>query len=381
MALTLLCVHVLASEDYARFSLTLLPVLLAAGFISGISGQAMLRHGDELTPHARHQGLVAVPVALSLLIAPLVFAFTPGPIGGTAVLALLLLPLMVLADTRRSLLIARGDATLVLRLDLARGLLALLLALIGFAFAGPWPVVPVGAQVLAGAGALLVVPVAPLLVPQRDCLASRRIDRRYLRYGLLFALWSLLVGALSLAERHIVERGMGLAASGAYAAKADVIGAICSAIGGVVGSALMPHYLAAARKQAGVSMGRLLRVGLVATTCAALLCLTLVGLATVAPISTFASPLGGDLPTALALVIAASLWLLAVFVHKPLELSGRTDRMLLLGVCAVLLFALLAGPLMQRWGAAGVALAKAIAGAAYVAAVAFVPAKSTRRSA
>ena len=380
MALTLACVHTLVPEDYARFSLTLLPVLLAAGFISSLTGQAMLRHGDELTPHARRQGLVAVPLAFSALTAPLAFAFMPERTASTAVVALMLLPLMALADTRRSLLIARGQVVLVLRLDLSRGLFALALTLMGFAFAGPWPAVPVGAQVLAVAAALLLVPLTPLLATRRGNVESRRVDRRYLSYGLLFALWSLLVGALSLAERHIVERGLGLAASGAYAAKADAIGAVCSAIGGVVGSALMPHYLAVAREQAGVSMKRLLRAGWAATSCAAMLCLALVGFATAMPIPTISSMFGDDLPTALALVIAASLWLLAVFVHKPLELGGRTGHMLLLCAGAAFLFVLLAWPLMQWWGATGVALAKAIAGAAYVASVALVPVKSTPRS-
>ena len=87
--------------------------------------------------------------------------------------------------------------------------------------------------------------------------------------------------------------------------------------------------------------------------------------------------LTGDVPTGLVLIAAGVVWAAAGFVQKPLELRGQTFRLFAGVAAALLLFLLLAPALAVHAGPTGVALAKLLAGGAYVV-FAAVAARATR---
>lgn len=375
MLLTLLCIHALAAEAYGVYSLTLLPATLAATLAGGLTGQALLRYGHELMPRDLRIGLIALPLASAALVVPAVAAWLGWSVGwhaGTAA-ALLLVPLITLVDTRRNLFVARAAARSVLAMDGLRAAAALAVTAALFAVVPALPAVPLAAQCLAAALCLALVRPGP---PPADASPRlRRVDRGYVLYGLWFAGWMAALGALSLAERAIVDAASGLAASGRYAAQADVVNAVFSATAGALASALMPRYLAASRGAVLAPWKRLLRIGLAGTAVAAVACLGVGVLLAAFGRGRIAEALVGDPATALLLVAAGAVWTAAGFVQKPLELAGRTRSTFLAVGAALALFLIVAPSLARSHGPAGVAAARLLAGAAFVAATAW----ATRR--
>lgn len=364
MGFTFLCIRSLSAEAYGLYSLTLLPASLAANLIGGLSGQAMLRHAHELSPAALRRGLFGFPIVASLAIGPLVLLYTTWSIGlhvGTGIAAALI-PLVAVMDTRRSFFVAHARPKSVLAMDMLRAGSALAIAWILFAVLGDGASVPLLAQWLAVAlGVWLIRPPESFDEGQRG---KREIDREYIGYGLWFAGWMATLAALSLAERSIVERLFGIAASGRYAAQADVVNAVFAATAGALASALMPRYLAVARSDDRHGWRPLLRFGWLGTGAAALLCLGLGLVLAWIRRGPVADALLGDPPAALALVGAAAAWTAAGFVQKPLELHGST-RTTCLAVLAAFAFFLVIAPFMGRWlGPAGVGAAKLSAGLA-----------------
>lgn len=369
MALTFLCIHTLTPADYGRYSLTLLPAGVAASLVGGLSAQAMLRYAHELSPAALRVGRLWFPLAASLIVCPLVAAYLAWSVGGSAAawIAVASVPLVALMDTRRSFFVARGRAGSVFALDVWRAAAALLIAGGLFAAAGARTAVPLLAQGLSVALVLLLVRPA---VAMPASAGAREVDRHYLRYGLWFAGWMAVIGVFSLAERSVVERVAGLAASGRYAAQADVVNAVFAATGAALASSMMPRYLALASVPGGQAlhrpMRRLLLLGLAGTAATVLLCLLLGGLLAAMGVGRISAALIADVPTALALVAAGAVWTAAGFVQKPLELAGQTRLTFASAAIALLLFLAMGPALGRGFGPLGVALAKLVAGLGFV---------------
>ena len=376
MCLTFLCIHALAPEQYATYSLTLLAAGVAAGFVGGISGQAMLRYSHELSPSGLRRGLFGFPLLAAALACPLVLVYLWWTSGwsAAALLATAAIPALAVMDTRRSLFIAAGRADAVFKLDAARAGLALLLAFALLQGWGAHAAAPLLAQWLAVVACLLLV--RPLRT-MPSIAGTREVDAQYLRYGVGIAGWMAVIVALSLAERSVVADSIGLAESGRYAAQADVINAVFSAAAGALGAAMMPAYLAQSRSLDAAALHRLLRVGLFGVLAIALLCLLLGALLSLAGLGRVSQALTGDPRTAITLVLAGAVWAAAGFVQKPIELRGQTHRLFVGVIVALGLFLLVAPALAERLGPAGVALAKLIAGALYCV-IAFVAARGPR---
>lgn len=376
MGLTFVCIHALAPEQYAIYSLTLLAAGVAAGFVGGISGQALLRYSHELSPAALRRALLAFPLLAAALVCPIVLAYLAwrGSAQGTALLATAAIPLLALTDTRRSLFIARGAARAVFALDACRSGLSLLL---GFALLQAWSAraeAPLLAQLLALAACLWFVRAPRSAAPAGG---HRSIDVQYLGYGLGMAGWLAVMVGMSLAERAVVADTLGLAASGRYAAQADVVNAVFSAAAGALGAAMMPAYLGQSADPNAAALRRLRRLGVVGVLAVAGICVLLGALLSAAGIGRVSQALTGDVPTGLVLIAAGVVWAAAGFVQKPLELRGQTFRLFAGVAAALLLFLLLAPALAVHAGPAGVALAKLLAGGAYVV-FAAVAARATR---
>ncbi len=364
MALTFLCIDALRPEDYANYSLTLLAAGVAAGFVGGVGAQAMLRYARELSAQALRRGLLGLPLCASALACPLVAAYLAwrGEWSGAALIAIAAIPALAVMDTRRSLFVASARADAVFALDAWRAGLALLLTFVllhGWGARAESPLLAQGLSVLACL--LLVGSRRAAMVPT----GSRAIDAQYVGYGVGLAGWVAVIVALSLAERSVVAAASGLAASGRYAAQADVINAVFAALGGALAQAMMPDYLAQAADPDAAALRRLRRLALLGVLAIGALCVLLGGALSASGQGQISAALTGDVPTALVLVAAGALWTAAGFVQKPIELRGRTHWLFAGVALAMLLFLLIAPALADRHGPLGVALAKLIAGLAY----------------
>ena len=365
MCLTFLCIHSLSAEAYGTYSLTLLPAGVVAGLIGGLSAQAMLRYGHELAPAELRRGLLGFPLAASAIAMPLIGAYLVWSVGLQAgvLFALVAIPLVALMDTRRSLFVARGRARSVLSMDVLRAVAALALAWVLFQAWGAHAAVPLLAQALSVALCLWVVRPQS---PEAAVAGTRKVDRHYLSYGLWFAGWLAVVGVISVAERSVVEAVSGIAASGRYAAQADVVNAVFAATGGALASAMMPNYLAMSRDEDRNTLNRLLRLGLAGTLATGLLCVLFGGALSVLGSGQIAAALTSDPHTALTLVAAGIVWTAAGFVQKPLELRGQTRLTFAAAALSLLFFVVVAQWLAQGFGPTGVAIAKLAAGVFFV---------------
>ncbi len=364
MALTFLCIDALRPEDYASYSLTLLAAGVAAGFVGGVSAQAMLRYARELSAQALQRGLLGLPLLASALACPLVAAYLAwrGEWSGAALIAIAAIPALAVMDTRRSLFVASARADAVFALDAWRAGLALLLTFVllhGWGARAESPLLAQGLSVLACL--LLVGSRRAAMVPT----GSRAIDAQYVGYGVGLAGWMAVIVALSLAERSVVAAASGLAASGRYAAQADVINAVFAALGGALAQAMMPAYLAQAADPDVAALRRLRRLALLGVLAIGALCVLLGSVLSASGLGRISAALTGDVPTALVLVAAGALWTAAGFVQKPIELRGRTHWLFAGVALTMLLFLLIAPTLAKSHGPLGVALAKLIAGLAY----------------
>jgi len=364
LGLSLLCIHGLSAEQYAVYSAAQLAAGVAVGLVGGASGQAMLRYARELSPRDLQRGLVTVPLIAALLVCPMLLGWLVWQLGAAAStwIAAASVPLLALLDTRRSLFVAHGQAAKVFRLDVWRAGLALPLVLMLLQAWGPYAAAPLLAQCLSVGIALWWVRAA---LPAEARGGSRRVDAAYLHYGLGIACWMAGIVALSVAERAVLADAAGLAASGGYAAQADIINAVFAAGSGALASAMMPAYLAQGRAADAVALLRLRHLGLLGVLACAALCLLGGMVLAWAGGGRIAAALTGDVSTALLLIAAGAVWAAAGFVQKPVELSGHTWR-LFGGMAAVLLLFLLVAPaLAARHGASGVATARLLAGGAY----------------
>lgn len=366
MCLTFLCIHALRPEDYASYSLAMLAAGVAAGFVGGVSGQAMLRYSGELTPQALRHGLVAFPLLAGALACLLVLAYFGwrGETSAAALLATLAVPALALMDTRRSLFIARGRADAVFALDIWRACLALALC---WGLLRVWGAcrcavacATVGGRRLLDSGAVAEFKgVSAGATSQHRCAVRRlrrgdcRRDGRHCR---------------DVARRTVGRRGC----AGPCSERSLLSPSRCDQRSLLrrregLAAAMMPAYLAQTHDPDLLALRRLRRLALASMLLVAALCLLLGVALSCSGAGRISSALTGDVSTGIVLVAAGTVWATAGFVQKPLELRGRT-YLLAAGVAAALLsFILVAPVLAERSGSTGVALAKLSAGLLYAA--------------
>ncbi|MDR2012878.1 MAG: hypothetical protein LBQ20_07540 [Rhodanobacter sp.] len=364
MALTFLCIQMLPSDQYALYSLTLLAAGVASGFVGGMSGQPMQRYSHQLDLASLRRALLQLPLgvaAVAVLIVSVYISVTAG-LSISAVLAIASIPLLALVDARRNLFIARGRASAVLALDGWRSLLALFF---GGGLLWLWSeqaVAPLAAQLMGIVICLMVVSSRAADGPH----GTRKLDRAYLHYGIGIAGWMAGITALALVERSMLAAAMGLASSGQYAAQSDVINAVFAAGSSMLASAMMPSYLAQTTRFDAKELRRLCRVGMLGCLAIAFMCLMAGVILVLLPGIRVARTLTADIPTALTLIAAATVWSVAGFVQKPVELRGQTYRLFFGVICSLILFLIIALPLVEHFSAQGIALAKLTSGGAYI---------------
>lgn len=366
MVFTLGCVQTLSSEQYARYSLGVLPALIAAGFVGGLAGQPLLRFGTRLDRSGLARALLLVPLAGALVSIPPILAWWAVQSSGWSIvllLTLLLVPAIALTDARRSFLVATSQPSAVLRLDSIRTFASLVLLWLLFQTDATAEAVPIAAMLC---GTVLALLVSRPKFTGKPSEAQVKVDRAYLGYGVWAACWMGLISMFPLAERHMLQRAHGLDAAGIYSALGDPTLTLMAAGTSVVVSAVSPKLVAAWYTGDLALVRWLTRIGVLAAS----------GLAAVVWL---AGAIGAGLQVgrlgtllhefpvlATAMLVVTAAWQFAIFAHKPLELMRRVDLMFGALLLAWLVFAaaglLLVGPLQGL----GLLVAKAASLLAYI---------------
>jgi len=331
MCLTFLCIHSLSAPAYGLYSLTLLPAGVAAGLIGGLSAQACCVMG---TTWQRQSCVVACWASIGREPVVCRWCWLPGWSVGLYAGVFLPSPRFLCGLDGHTAQPVRGTRS-------ARSVLALTCC----ALSQPWSWCGCCCKA-GGAAAVLCWPRRFLSWlsgggATQDPIATQAGTRRVEPpLPELRPVVCRLAGGdrvISLAERSVVESVSGMAASGRYAAQADVVNAIFSATGGPW--RLHDAELSAMTGPACADAERLLRLGLLGTAATGALCVALgVGLSALGT-GRIADALTGDPRTALMLVAAGAVWTAAGFVQKPLELRGRPGSLWGGGVVAAVLLA------------------------------------------
>lgn len=366
MVFTLGCVQTLSSEQYARYSLGVLPALIAAAFVGGLAGQPLLRFGTQLDRAGLGRAMLSVPLVGALASVPPILAW--WSVQGTdwtivLPLSLLLVPAIALADARRSFLVASSQPGAVLQLDSIRTVASLVLLWLLFRVAAVAEAVPIAAMVC---GTVLALLLSRPKLGGGPMVAQVTVDRSYLGYGIWAAGWMALITLFSLAERFILQRAHGLDVAGIYSAIGDPALTLMAAGTSVVVSAVSPKLVAAWDGGDRALVRRLTRTGVLAASGLAAVAWLAGALAAGLQIGRLGALLHDFPVLATAMLVVTAAWQFAVFAHKPLELMRRVDLMFGALLLAWLVFAaaglLLVGPLQGL----GLLVAKAVSLLAYI---------------
>lgn len=366
MIFTLGCVQNLSSEQYARYSLGVLPALVAAAFVGGLASQPLLRFGTRIDRGDLPQALLSVPLLGALASTPLVLAWwATQNMNWTALLplSLLLVPAIAITDARRSFFVASSKPMAVLHLDSIRTLASLALLWLLFHTTTTAEAVPIAAMLC---GAVLALMAVRLNLPCQQQGTPVKVDRAYLGYGVWAACWMALITMFPLAERHILQLAHGLDAVGIYSAISDPTLTLMAAGTSVVVSTVSPKLVAAWDAGNRTLVSGLTRTGVLAATGLAMTAWLAGAIAASLQIGRLGWLLHEFPILATAMLVVTAAWQFAVFVHKPLEMMRRVDLMfgslLLAGLVFVGTALLLVGPLQGL----GLLVAKAASLLAYI---------------
>jgi hypothetical protein len=335
----------------------------------------MLRFGSELSTAAQRDGLLRIPLIASIILAPVLLGYLFGfdRSALSIVIALCLMPLIAVLDTRRNYFVATSRVLSVFQLDSVRSLASLALLVLFVTIGGLTSWMPLAAMLLAAIISLVVVSSK---VDNKSKQGEKAIDGGYLRYGFWVACWMGVIGLLPLFERLLLERQYGISVAGLYGTIADPLSSIASASGAVIVSALMPKYVAAWASRDDAHLRMLTHFAVIGVIAGSVLALVGGFVIALADWGQWGNVLRANTQLALTLVLASTIWQLGIFFHKPLELQSATNRMFFCLLVAGLLFVALASAMVSAMGAEGIALAKVLAGIAYIGLVTWADRKS-----
>jgi len=266
-------------------------------------------------------------------------------------------------ESHRGYFIAMSSAVSILRIDAVRSAASVLLLILflKMGYATSWA--PLVSMACAATLALLAIPA---YIKSGEKEGQRLVDAAYIRYGFWVACWMAVIVLLQLLERIIIESQFGISAVGSYSAIADPIAMVISAVGGIVANALMPRFIEAWNDHKLMAIRQLTLASLAAVFFAASLCFVAGSVVLILDFGRWAVLLRSNIMLSLLLLTGITLWQAGVFVHKPLELRGKTGAMFACVVVSLLAFILMAVPMVKLWGAEGIAVAKLLAGGVYL---------------
>ena len=362
---TMIAIHHLTAAEYGVYSLAYLPSMIAATFAGALVSQPILRFGTRFDMWSKKMALKYVPAGLAVSIIPLVWFYehVNGISGDVLTIAMLIMPLMSLMDTRRNYFISMSRPGSVFLLDAVRSVSSVLCLLLLLKIGWVTAKAPLAAICCGMALCLFAAPSRPKIVDAREAI---RLSSKHLLYGFWVGWWLVLMGAFPFFERLLVARHFGNAAAGVYASIADPIIATTSATGSVLVSVLMPKFVKAwdAGDQRGIR--RLTGYG-VGGIVVSLFFSLVVGLVIMRLFNGhWLGLLRNHESLALVLLLGGGVWQVTVFFHKRLELKVKTIYMLISIMIAMLFFLSITYLVIGVYGLLGVAFAKLMSGWVYM---------------
>ncbi len=211
--------------------------------------------------------------------------------------------------------------------------------------------------------------VIPLIKGARPSFRQRQTAPRllyaYWHYGWPMSLWLAVTSALVYADRFAISETLGPTVAGRYAATADTIvrgtAMLASPVVMLVHPLVMAKWNAGMRSQVKATLIEAAKV-LVAMM---LLCIMVVTIAGPAVIHLFVPGPAPSRTMLLLLATAAALWQVSLLAHKPFEISGRNDIMLVAVIVAATITIFLDVVLVRWVGVTGAAIAFTVGATTY----------------
>lgn len=295
----------------------------------------------------------------------------------TAVLVIAVCVLEVILQSALSALRAEHQAPWYSRLMIAQGIMKVVLPLAAAALLrASASSLLVGLVLAQGATLTLSIKAMRASIPAfvlRRPTVSRAILLRYGRFGIPMGFWFAAGQVMAFTDRYVITNVLGTAAAGVYTPSYNLGIQVCSLASIPVMMALHPALASeygdsksercAAARLLEDGLGMYLLIGGVMVVAGTVLSAPIVELL-----------LGHNYQAGLtvlpAAIISSYIWNLSLYLHKPLELQGRTIIMAALLASSAVLGLGVTLPLVRQYGILGAALGYGVSVTAYAIAVA-----------
>ncbi len=353
----LLFVRAVGLDEYGKFALWVALISMAGGFCGSWMNQAQLRFASmEKVRDGAWSLAIIVAMALSVLASVACVFFVLWLRTGAISLDVeiftygLLCTATVIHAARITALQASMQARQVLTIEILRGILGLMLPL-GVA----WGVRQDHVGLMAGLTVAYAVAVGQSwfsahggrLAVKFDVIRVQEILGAFWRFGWRLSIFTGIMLAFPVVDRYLIQHFLGYGATGQYAALYDLIVRSYSLLFFPVVLAAHPRIMAAANaghyeeSDALIRHAMVIQLGLFSPV---FIILALGGRMLIDAV--LPGNVGVPLEMVLLLALSGFLWQIALLVHKPLEIKGRVDIMLL-----ALGGALLVNAIVGAWGA------------------------------
>ncbi len=344
-------VRLLGDEEYGRYALGLSVATVGASFSTGWLSQATLRYcGEGWWQRGETRKALAMGLGLSVAAGALGLigfsAYRPREAGAKWLVevgaVLLLFALLAAYQFRVALLQAQLRAGAVVRVGIAQAVMSIVVPLgLLKTIGGGYTAILCGSAIsyglalwFSGAGEGRPAPVTGL---EPAGPSATNVLRILWTYGWALSLWYTATSAMPVADRFLIERAYGFAATGRYAALYDLVMRSFSLLAFPVTLAAHPRimrYWSAGKHADARAVWRWAVCAHLALFAVVLLGVLAVGgwaVRIVLPDSGRAIA-----PALVPLVFAGFAWQFALLAHKPLEVDGLTPWMLVAAVAALL---------------------------------------------
>jgi len=370
----LIFVRLLGDAGYGSYAILFSGANLVSVVVVGWLSQGVLRfqaaaHKEEPFGHALSISLWWVAgVALLLSAAvPLVGDIGPHNFEAMAVTGLLAVGLSAHAVYAASLQAALR-ARAVAALEVARAVAALPLSLAGVFLVEPAFLGAVlGAAISYALSSLYAHRLSRRSIPQgTDKAAAGRLARQLFQFGWPISVWLGVTLFMPFAERVLIDRFLGTASTGQYAAMYDLVFRSSAFVLMPIVLAVHPRIMSEHRRSAANGVRRLWGVALLIQSAVALVVtLSLALLARQVVRATGLMESADLLHLVLPLAAAGCIWQVALVAQKLLEAEQRTRTMLMLLLVALILNITLDIIFLPAYGLVAAAYSLLLAGVFY----------------
>jgi O-antigen/teichoic acid export membrane protein len=377
----ILFIRIIGREQYGKYTLAFSIVAVVSAFFTGWLNQALLRFrsglhdGDAVRLAVLVSGAASVVlgwVALSVLYAVRVLDPADYSLAGFAAL-LVLCAAFSLFEVKVGLLRAEIRPQRVVVLSLVQAVLSIAIPVALFLTVGRSYVLALSGLALAYAAATLwgaanSGSLGTIISQGREeWRRVRQLIGRFADYGWALSFWFAATLALAFSDRFFIQRSLGFAEVGSYAAVYDVIFRGYSLALAPVTVAVHARIMRAWNSQSPETAWLLWRWGMVMQFGIFAAVALVLGL--FPHIAAWVIlPAGAPelVPLVLPLAIGGFLWQFAMLAHKPLEMASRTGLMLVGALGALALNVAANYFLLPKYGVMVPAYTTIVTGTAYI---------------